>query len=232
MTDYKSTIAELRYLADWAKHHLDKAKIANDAAEAIEALQSKLGDAIRSLANWQHQCTELQAENERLKSELDKAQDEINCAESSLEAFSCEFESEVFNQGFDCLGDFAQALWTASNDQRNALQSRLDAMGKGEAVAWSVTVGDDYKNCIEISHCESDVVAQYEESIAGGFESIYTLHKLYAAPKALAPFAIPADVLEAATNMQKNHYRGPLAWAVKVIDFVAAHGIHAKGGQQ
>jgi hypothetical protein len=61
MTDYKSTIAELHYLADWAKHHLDKAKIANDAADAIESLQSKLGDAIRSLANWQHQCTELQA---------------------------------------------------------------------------------------------------------------------------------------------------------------------------
>jgi hypothetical protein len=33
--------------------------------------------------------------------------------------------------------------------------------------------------------------------------------------------AIPADVLEAAKNMQKNQYRGPLAWAVKVIDFVA-----------
>jgi hypothetical protein len=34
---------------------------AGEAADAIEALQSKLGDAIRSLANWQHQCTELQA---------------------------------------------------------------------------------------------------------------------------------------------------------------------------
>jgi len=41
MTDYKSTIAELHYLADWAKHHLDKAKIANDAADAIEALQGE-----------------------------------------------------------------------------------------------------------------------------------------------------------------------------------------------
>jgi hypothetical protein len=51
MTDYKSTISELHYLADWAKHHLDKAKIANDAADAIEALQ---------------------AENERLKDEREK----------------------------------------------------------------------------------------------------------------------------------------------------------------
>jgi uncharacterized small protein (DUF1192 family) len=103
----------------------------------------------------------LQAENERLKAELDKAQDEIHCAESSLEAFSCEFEAEVFNQGFDCLGDFVQALWTASNGQRDALQakcaglehvknafelqmltlqSQLNAMGKGEPVvpaAWT-----------------------------------------------------------------------------------------------
>ena len=71
--------------------------------------------------------------------------------------------------------------------ERDALQAKLDAAAKQDAVAWSVTVGNDYKNCIEISHCESDVVAQYEESTSGGFESIYTLHKLYAAPKALAP---------------------------------------------
>jgi hypothetical protein len=75
--------------------------------------------------------------------------------------------------------------------ERDALQAKLDAAAKQDAVAWSVTVGNDYKNCIEISHCESDVVAQYEESTSGGFESIYTLHKLYAAPKALAPLTEP-----------------------------------------
>lgn len=32
---------------------------------------------------------------------------------------------------------------------------------------------------------------------------------------------IPADVVQAATSLQKNGYRGPIAWAVKVIDFVA-----------
>ena len=76
--------------------------------------------------------------------------------------------------------------------ERDALQAKLDAAAKQDAVAWSVTVGNDYKNCIEISHCESDVVAQYEESTSGGFESIYTLHKLYAAPKALAPEQVEA----------------------------------------
>ena len=51
-----------------------------------------------------------------------------------------------------------------------------------EPVAWSVTVGKDYKNCIEITHCKSDALAQYEELTKGGFESIYTLHQLYTTP--------------------------------------------------
>jgi hypothetical protein len=66
---------------------------------------------------------ESQADNERLSTELEKAQDEINCTEHSLEAFSCEFQAEVFNQGFDCLGDFVHAIWTESNKQRIALQA-------------------------------------------------------------------------------------------------------------
>ena len=41
------------------------------AHTAIEALQAKLGDAIQSSAHWQHQFTEVQAENERLKRELE-----------------------------------------------------------------------------------------------------------------------------------------------------------------
>ena len=38
---------------------------------------------------------------------------------------------------------------------------------------------------------------------------------------AAEPVAIPADVLEAAKSMKQDYYRGPLAWAKKVIDFVA-----------
>lgn len=35
------------------------------------------------------------------------------------------------------------------------------------------------------------------------------------------PLAIPDDVRKVAKAMQKDGYRGPLAWATKVIDFVA-----------
>ena len=34
----KELIAELRYVAQWAEHHLDKAKMVNDGADAILAL--------------------------------------------------------------------------------------------------------------------------------------------------------------------------------------------------
>jgi FtsZ-binding cell division protein ZapB len=37
-----------------------------------DALQSQLDTAIQSSAHWQHQCTELKAENERLKDEREK----------------------------------------------------------------------------------------------------------------------------------------------------------------
>ena len=60
-----------------------------------------------------------------LQRELDKVQDEINWTESGLEAFRCEFEEEVFNQGFDCLGDFVHAIWKASNGQRDSLKASL-----------------------------------------------------------------------------------------------------------
>ncbi len=48
-------------------------------ADAIESLQSKLGDAIRSLANWQHQCDQLQAENKRLEHEKRKLYECTGC---------------------------------------------------------------------------------------------------------------------------------------------------------
>ena len=54
-----------------------------------------------------------------LEAELEKAQDEINCAEASLEAASCDFDinDQRFNQGFECLGDFVQAVSTAYREQ-------------------------------------------------------------------------------------------------------------------
>ena len=53
---------------------------------------------------------------------------------------------------------------------------------------------------------------------------------VYSAPTGGVPMAIPADVLEAAKSMQQNQYRGSLAWAAKVVDFVA--GYTAPGATQ
>jgi hypothetical protein len=39
------------------------------------------------------------------------------------------------------------------------------------------------------------------------------------------PLSIPDDVVKAAISFQKNDYQGPLAWARKVFDWVAANGI-------
>jgi hypothetical protein len=44
---------------------------------------------------------------------------------------------------------------------------------------------------------------------------------LFPPTPAQAPVAIPEDVRSVAKAMQKDGYRGPLAWAKKVIDFVA-----------
>jgi hypothetical protein len=172
---------------------------------------------------------ELQAENERLSTELEKAQDEINCAESSLEAFSCEFEAEVFNQGFDCLGDFVQALWTASNDQRNALQSRLDAMGKGEAVGV-------FRTDENIGHIE--LMPYQGQPMVDG-------QAVYAAPKALAPLTDEQAISEmwkarskwmeeAGIDTEGIQHDLPTLYAMLPYFRAgeAAHGIHAKGGQQ
>ena len=47
MTERKELIAELRYVADWAQHHLDKAKIINGAIVMLKAVESIADDADR-----------------------------------------------------------------------------------------------------------------------------------------------------------------------------------------
>jgi hypothetical protein len=46
------------------------------------------------------------------------------------------------------------------------------------------------------------------------------------------PACIPDDVRDAAKSMQKNGFRGPLAWAKKVIDFVADYSASDMAMQQ
>jgi hypothetical protein len=64
-------------------------------------------------------------------------------------------------------------------------QAGFEIAQEAEPVAWPVTVGDDFKNCIEITHCKEDAVAEYERAIAGGFESIYRIRPLFTAPQAV-----------------------------------------------
>ena len=37
--DHSELVRELRYVADWAQHHLDKAQIINAAADALEGVK-------------------------------------------------------------------------------------------------------------------------------------------------------------------------------------------------
>ena len=105
-----------------------------------------------------------------------------------------------------------EPTYTLTQELSNRLQEFLDdchsSLGNdlrsltpnsGEPVAWSVTVGNKFENCIEITHCKKDAVAQYEESTAGGFESIYTIHELFDHP---APSTKPAEPLKNADILQ------------------------------
>ena len=120
------------------------------------------------------EIADLRDKIKQLESDLDKAQDEINCAESALEAFSCEFEDEVFDQGFDCLGDFVHALWEASNKQRDnqlpeiAAQFETDngyCVGRTDAPVKRVEHQDDGSLTVIINHWPQYVIRQltYQE---------------------------------------------------------------------
>ena len=165
-----------------------------DYTKLIERLESDIAlTPVSAIAREAADAIEaLQEENALLEGTLESR--ERNIAEMQAENERLKVESTNKN---DWLVE--QRKWEA---HANALQAKLDAMGKGEPVAYSVG------NTLKWHEGKGMTNAQ-----------------LYAAPKALAPLAIPADVLEAAVNMKTNHYRGPLAWAVKVIDFVADHGI-------
>jgi molybdopterin biosynthesis enzyme MoaB len=40
----KELIRELRYVAEWAQHHLDKSKIVTDGADALEAQAARIAE--------------------------------------------------------------------------------------------------------------------------------------------------------------------------------------------
>ena len=52
----------------------------------------------------------LRAELAEVKSDLEKALDELNCTEVELEVASCSLPVDKFNDGFECMGDFVRAV--------------------------------------------------------------------------------------------------------------------------
>ena len=66
----KETIRELRWVAEWAQHHLDKSKIINDGADAIEALQARVADQSAQLTRHTNLIDQLQEERCKLAAEL------------------------------------------------------------------------------------------------------------------------------------------------------------------
>jgi hypothetical protein len=122
-----------------------------------------------------------------------------------------------------------RALLQTTQDGRNAdvlqLQSRLDAMGKGEVVGF---MSPEQLELIKDPEDESGHYIPLRKTAAGKF-----VMALYAAPKALAPLsreAVKALVSEAdyfhASAQSKEDFINGIRHGEK------AHGIHAKGGQK
>jgi hypothetical protein len=142
---------------DWSG---DVTQLKAEHKHEIEALQSKLGDAIQSSAHWQHQFTEAQAENERLTQDRDEWRDSTIAANQNAASETRRRED--------------------MQDQRDQLKSQLDAMGKGEPVAWQFRTNGKHWHVVQV--CPPDDA--YDKG---------TLSPLYAAPKALAPLARVAE---------------------------------------
>jgi hypothetical protein len=107
------------------------------------------------------------------------------------------------------------------NMQRAALSEQLDAMGKGEAVAYIQTQKGG----------EVELVWDKDEELEG---ELYAYSPLYAAPKALAPLTdeqideIWLRISDEYDRTCEGYESHNFARAIE-----AAHGIHAaKGGQQ
>jgi len=95
-------------------------------------------DAAAMLRSQAAEIDRLKAENAALKAELDKAQDELNCAEESCEAFACEFAEAGYDQGFECIGEFILALHMSSNTERDALKAENDRL-QNDSLKWATS---------------------------------------------------------------------------------------------
>lgn len=101
------------------------------------------------------------------------------CTEFLLRQEIAELRAE--NIRINALADKWNLECDEMREDNKQLAGEMDKIKQQEPVAWSITVGDKFENCIEITHCKDDAIAQYEVSTEGGFESIYTFHNLYLA---------------------------------------------------
>lgn len=143
---------------DWSG---DVTQLKAEHKHEIEALQSKLGDAIQSSAHWQHQFTEAQAEIDLLKGYRDRALElatAYNNAQENIEQISAHRQHIL-----------------AVNEK---LTAQLDAMGKGEPVGFVAP------------HELKDLSEGFPATVVM-FRSNKRTVPLYAAPKVLAPLTEP-----------------------------------------
>jgi len=161
----------------------DLMKLHDEAvAAALDIAARSLGDRDnKTRAALQSAIEELQAENERLKADVN--------------TLSVAYGSAVV--------------------ERDALQSRLDAIGNGEAVAYGDAARRRGKQVGALWQFDDLGLSMFVGEIIG---------QRYAAPKELAPLTDEqivdiAKALRMPFNME----------FIRAIE--AAHGIHAKGGQ-
>ena len=172
-----------------------------------DQLQSKLGDAIQSSAHWQHQFTEAQAENERLDKENTDSLVSLATAIQHRDGFRKQLDYHRHEM------DDLEEDYSNLQAERDALQSKLDAMGNGEPVGF---------------------VAPHElKDLSEGFPATVVMFRsnkrtvpLYAAPKALEPTWTDGCTEENCKRCKTHpNHRGSMQHAGIGSYPPAAHGI-------
>jgi len=186
--------------------------------EQIQSLQEQIALLEGTLESRERNISELQAENERLKDQIDgfvNGQNQLFDAAKVLEAERDALQAECAEHKENAMRNARQAV--AFRAERDQLQAQLDAMGKGEAVAYIQTQKGG----------EVELVWDKDEELDG---ALYEYAPLYAEPKALAPLTQQQRM--GVWNVVKTEGDGK--WEFSFSDVVnaveAAHGIQ-KGGQ-
>jgi len=189
--------------------------IARESADAIDALQADYGAKCNELELVHESHDALQAENERLKQDWNRFHHLMKKhglhpgrTDDDL-LLILDAELAASKVGLHNLREKN----VQARAERDALQSRLDAMGKGEAVAWLVT-GPYEKRAFDFEKFAAAYCAGLNE---GAGEAVYKISELVLKP-------IPQQEKCTDERMCSACFSGQSTCE-------AAHGIHAKGGQ-